>query len=515
MPGVEHVSLSAVTGKSHTGGPFVLVIFGASGDLTQRKLIPAVFGLFCDKLLDEKVHVVGFARTQLSDEQFRQRLAESTQKYSDRPWDAQAWDRFAGRLTYHTGSYDRAEDFAHLRQRLEQLTRELDMPSNYLFYLSTPPEQFSLVARQLDDAGLSRRGGNSSEGWSRIVTEKPFGTDLESARRLNKELLQHFDERQIFRIDHYLGKETVQNLLVLRFANAIFEPMWNYKYVDHVQITVAETVGVGSRASYYDQSGALRDMLQNHMMNLLCLVAMEPPTTLGADDVRNEKVKVLRALRPIPPDCAMYGVVRAQYAAGQIDGKDVPGYLWEPGVNPDSMTETYVALKVNIDNWRWSGVPFYLRTGKRLPRRITEIVIQFRPVPQVLFNAPPLGPQQPNLLIVRIQPDEGVSLRFQVKQPGQAMQTHAYTMDFSYAQLFGRRAPEAYERLLLDAAAGDSTLFIRSDEIEAAWTFVSPILAGCDLLRRQRLPQYPAGSWGPKQADELIANEGARWIVSP
>ena len=510
MPGVTEVSVSAAAQKPRTAQPFILVIFGASGDLTQRKLLPAVLGLYRDGLLDEKMRVVGFARTELDDGQFRRRLAEATEKYSDRPWDAQAWERFAGRLFYVRGNYDQPDDFTQLRRRLEQIAAESGSPRNYLFYLSTPPEQFARVAEQLDKAGLARRQG---EGWSRLVTEKPFGEDLESARELNRRLREHFDERQIFRIDHYLGKETVQNLLVLRFANSLFEPVWNHKYVDHVQITVAETVGVGSRASYYDHAGALRDMVANHIMNLLCLIAMEPPASLGADDVRNEKVKVLRALRPIPPDCAVYGVVRAQYGPGQIDGKPVAGYLQEKGVSPDSRTETYVAMKVNIDNWRWSGVPFYLRTGKCLPRRVTEILIQFRPVPQVLFNAAPLGPQQPNLLVVRIQPDEGISLQFQVKLPGAAMQTHAYTMDFSYAQVFGRQAPEAYERLLLDAAAGDSTLFIRSDEIEAAWSFLSPVLAGCDLLHSLRLPQYPAGTWGPPQADELIANEGARWFI--
>ena len=512
MPGLTQIGVA--TNAAQAGGrvePFILVIFGASGDLTRRKLIPAVLGLFRDGLLPAKVRIVGYGRTEMDDATFRQHLQDSARRHSSRPWNEQAWEAFARVLSYQRGEYGRAEDFARLRERLERTAAELDMPPNYLFYMSTPPGQFEPVAEQLARAGLARRPRGA--GWSRIVAEKPFGEDLASARRLNGLLLEHFDERQIFRIDHYLGKETVQNLLVLRFANGIFEPIWNRRHIAHVQITVAETAGVGSRASYYERAGALRDMFQNHLMNLLCLVAMEPPATMAADDVRNEKVKVLRALRPVPPQCAAFGVVRAQYGPGQIKGEPVRGYLEEPGVSGDSMTETYVAMRVHIDNWRWTGVPFYLRTGKRLRRRLSEIVIQFHTVPQVLFNAPPLGPQQPNLLGIRIQPDEGVSLQVQLKQPGPAMRTHPYALDFTYAETFGAPAPEAYERLLLDAAAGDSTLFIRSDEIEAAWAFVSPVLEGCDRQAGRRLPSYPAGSWGPKEADELIAADAARWIV--
>jgi glucose-6-phosphate 1-dehydrogenase len=344
-----------------------------------------------------------------------------------------------------------------------------------------------------------------------VIIEKPFGVDLAGARQLNDCFLSSFDEKQIYRIDHYLGKETVQNILVLRFANSIFEPIWNQKYLDHVQITVAEALGTEGRGVYYEKAGAIRDMLQNHMMHLLCFVAMDPPVSLDADSIRNEKVKVLKALRPIPLQCVGDDVVRGQYARGTIAGKEVPGYHEEEGVDPHSATETFVALRAFIDNWRWSGVPFYLRTGKRLPQRITEIAIHFKSVPQVLFNRPPIGPMEPNVLILRIQPNEGISMQFQVKVPGLGMQIRPLKMEFGYAEAFGREPPEAYERLLLEAALGDSTLFTRADEVEAAWAFVAPVLEGCARLGCPLLPQYPAGSWGPPQADRLINEEGRRW----
>jgi len=513
MSGVKEVSVS--TGQSRIGAeePFVLVIFGASGDLTHRKLVPSVYGLHCDGLLPRKRFVVGYARSDLTHEAFRDGLRESVKRHSRAPLDARTWQAFASRIFYLRGRYDSGDDFIRLGRFLADLTAKEGMAANWLFYLATPPDQFAQVAEQLGKAGLGGRdiSAGAGQGWRRIVTEKPFGRDLASAESLNRVLRRVFDERQIFRIDHYLGKETVRNLLVLRFANSIFEPIWNQKHVDHVQITVGETLGVEKRGPYYDGSGALRDMLANHMMNLLCLVAMEPPATLAADAIRNEKVKVLQALRAIPPDCAGHGVVRAQYGQGEVAGRPVPGYLQEPGVAGDSRTETFVALKLHVDNWHWAGVPFYLRTGKRLAMRVTEIVIQFKPVPRVLFNTPPAAPLAPNLLVVRIQPDEGVSLQFQVKQPGAATRIHPYTMDFTYAGAFGAVAPDAYERLLLDAAMGDSTLFIRSDEIEAAWRFLTPVLEGCDLERGKPLPQYAPCSWGPTEADRLIASEGHRW----
>ncbi len=488
--------------------PFALVIFGASGDLARRKLLPAVHRLFQEGLLPERLAVVGFARTEMGDEAFRDNVRQALAKFA--PASAESgrdWDAFARCLFYHRGAYDDPASFASLRERLGALAAAQGTPRNCLFYLATPPEVFPLVVGNLHAAGLSRTGEGA--GWSRLVIEKPFGRDLASARALNTLLQAGLAEGQVFRIDHYLGKETVQNILALRFANAIFEPLWNHRYVDHVQITVAETVGVEQRGPYYDHAGALRDMVQNHMMHLLCLVGMEPPNSLDSGAVRDEKVKVLKALRAIPT-CEVGGrVVRAQYAAGA----SLQGYRQEPGVAPDSATETYVALKTFIDNWRWAGVPFYLRTGKRLAARITEIGIHFKPVPQVLFNAEPFGPMAPNVLALRIQPNEGISLQFQVKRPGAGVQIEPFKMDFGYADAFGGEPPEAYERLLLDAALGDATLFTRSDEVEAAWAFADPILVACSEASAAELPTYPAGTWGPAEADALIEADGRHWTV--
>ncbi|MFW6146522.1 MAG: glucose-6-phosphate dehydrogenase [Planctomycetota bacterium] len=505
------ITVSARSSQTKTT-PFVMVVFGASGDLAHRKIMPAIYELCHGKAWPAKAMVVGYSRSDLDTGAFRDGLREAVEANARSAFDADVWADLAARIHYHRGEYDNREHVAGLREHLESLTAEADIPPNYLFYLSTPPGKFDDVIEQLGASGLARKGAGRDEPWSRMVIEKPFGRDLGSARRLNKLLGEVFDEAQVYRIDHYLGKETVQNLLVMRFANSVFEPIWNQKYIDHVQVTAAETSGVNGRGSYYDSAGALRDMLQNHMMNLLCLVAMEAPASLAADAVRDEKVKVLRSLRPIPPDCAAAGVIRAQYDAGEVNGKAIPAYLDERGVAPDSSTETFIALKLDIDNWRWAGVPFFVRTGKALARRVTEIVIQFKDVPPVLFNRPPTGPMRPNLLVVRVQPDEGISMRFQVKQPGSPLRIEAVPMHFGYAGTFGhKQVPEAYERLILDAVTGDPTLFIRSDEIEAAWAFVTPILAGCDLVRDNALPRYAPGSWGPRQADDLIAAGGARW----
>ena len=491
--------------------PFTLVIFGASGDLTRRKLIPAVYNLFRERLLPDHFSVVGFARSPKSDEAFRAELRAAVEMFSRaKPTGDGEWAAFAARLFYHQGDYQNAADFRSLGARLASLAAAAGSPGNCLFYLATPPEMISPITDQVRQAGLAQCGASA---WARIIIEKPFGRDLRSARALDAHITQGFSEDQIFRIDHYLGKETVQNILVLRFANSLFEPIWNQKYVDHVQIAVTETVGVEQRGRYYDQAGALRDMVQNHMMHLLCLVAMEAPNALEATAVRDEKVKVLKALRQIPP-CGVAGnVVRAQYAAGTSGDKPCPGYREESGVAPNSTTESYVALKAFIDNWRWSGVPFYLRTGKCLHRRMTEISIHFKPVPQVLFNAPPFGPMAPNLLQLRIQPNEGISLQFQVKVPGMAMAIQPFRMDFGYLDAFGSEPPEAYERLLLDAALGDSTLFTRDDEIEAAWAFLTPILEGCSEQPAADLPTYPAGTWGPDEADGLIQADGRKWTL--
>ncbi len=491
--------------------PHTLVIFGASGDLTHRKLIPSLYSLFRQELLPEEVSILGFARSDIGDEAFRDQLRRAVAGSSKAPdVDEETWGRFADRLHYLNGQYDRGEDFRRLKERLDQLAQRQGRAGNCLFYLATPPNVFPTITERLAEVGLARRG-SASEPWSRIIIEKPFGYDLSSACRLNRQMRESFDEGQIFRIDHYLGKETVQNLLVLRFANAIFEPIWHQKYVDHVQMTVAETLGVAGRGGYYDGAGAIRDMVQNHMLHLLSLVAMEPPVSLEADAIRDEKVKVVRALRPIPEHCAVNGVVQAQYAPGRVDGQDVAGYRQEEGVDERSGTPTFVAFKTFVDNWRWAGVPFYLRTGKRLAERLTEISIHFRAIPQVLFNLPPTGPMKPNVLVVRIQPDEGISLQFQVKAPGPAMRIEPLRMDFSYHGAFGTSPPEAYERLILDAALGDATLFTRSDEVEAAWAFVQPVIAGCSMQDPDRLATYGPGSWGPDEASDLIEADGNHW----
>jgi len=490
-------------------GAFVLVIFGASGDLTRRKLVPAFYRLHCQGLLPPETAILGFARSDKSDESFRRELRESASAGCDaQPLDDAGWDAFAARLHYHRGAYDAADDFRALGERIEALSARAERPASCLYYLATPPEFFAPITGHLAASGLARKGDASA---ARVIVEKPFGRDLRSARTLNEQLRAAFDEEQIFRIDHYLGKETVQNILVLRFANSIFEHLWNHDFIDHVQITVAESLDVGSRGGYYDRSGALRDMVQNHMMHLLSLVAMEPPIALTAEAVRSEKVKVLRALRPVRSDCAANGVVRAQYTAGVVNGRRVGAYRQADGVADDSATETFVAFKVHVDNWRWAGVPFYLRTGKCLPRRCTEISIHFQDVPQVLFNRPPTGPLTPNVLTVRVQPDEGMSLEVQVKAPGPAMIINPLKMDFRYAEGFGSAPPDAYERLLLDAAVGDATLFTRSDEVEAAWEFVAPVIAGCCETGRATLAWYPAGTWGPREAEELIERDGRRW----
>ncbi|MFO7900743.1 MAG: glucose-6-phosphate dehydrogenase [Planctomycetota bacterium] len=492
--------------------PFTLTIFGASGELTRRKLIPAVFSLFRQGLLPDQFRIIGAGRTEYDPDGFRRMLGEHVDGGRE------GWSDFARRLTYHRLEYSEPEDYGALREKLGSP----DGRGNALFYLSVPPGTIDSIIQRLGEAGLARPDPEA-RAWSRVVIEKPFGRDLASARDLNAHVHAVFDESQVFRIDHYLGKETVQNIHVLRFANSIFEPIWNQKYVDHVQITVSETVGIGGRGGYYEQAGALRDMVQNHLMHLLCLVAMEPPGSLAPDEIRDAKVKVLTAVRPIPHDCVSNDCVRAQYTRGAVGGEPVPGYREEEGVAADSLTETFVAFKTYIDNWRWSDVPFYIRTGKRMPARVSEISVHFKSVPRVLFNTAnaysqasrrqrPSGPLQPNILAIRIQPNEGISMRFQVKVPGPEMELEPLQMDFSYAEAFGRRPPDAYERLLLDAALGDQTLFTREDEVEAAWAFLEPILHEC-ARREAALATYEAGTWGPREADDLIEADGRRWTI--
>lgn len=500
--------------NKHLPSPFTLLIFGASGDLTRRKLIPAVFNLYRQNLLPEEFSVVGFARSDNTDEQFREQLkiALSSGRNLPEP-DQKDWSKFASHLFYHQGQYDDPASYQSLLETLEKFGSPSGQGSNYLFYLATPPDAVPEVARQIKHADLARRGLHESP-WSRIIVEKPFGHDLTSARELNTRISDVFEEHQIYRIDHYLGKETVQNLLVFRFANAIFEPIWNSKFVDHVQISVTETLGVEKRGAFYEQSGAIRDMVQNHMMHLLSLIAMESPVSLDADAIRDEKVKVLESLRSLPLECVGENVVRGQYAGGVSNGHKVVGYLEEPGVSPGSTTETFVALKMYVDNWRWAGVPFYLRTGKRMPVRLTEIGIHFKSVPQVLFNTERFGFMAPNVLTIRIQPNEGISMQFQVKVPGAPMQIQSYKMDFGYHDSFGKSPPDAYERLLLEAVLGDSTLFARNDEVEAAWAYLTPILCGCAQQKVTALPRYPAGSWGPKEGDDLIESDGRQWYLT-
>jgi len=489
-----------------TPQPNVMVIFGATGDLARHRLIPALYDLYAGRLLPAGFSAVGFARRALSDEQYRAQMRQACERYCELPVTPEVWHSFAEALFYLRSDFDSPEGYLRLSEFLGELDRRRGTAGNRVFYLATPPDQTPVIVGHLGRAGLAR----SERGWVRLVVEKPFGQDLASARALNRLLREVFEEEQIYRIDHYLGKETVQNILVLRFANAIFEPIWNRRYVDHVQIAVAEAVGVEERGSYYDRTGALRDMVQNHMVQLLSLMAMEPPATFEADMVRNEKVKVLRALRLPTLDEVPRVTVRGQYGPGFIAGEPVPGYRQEPEVAPDSLTETYVALKLFVDNWRWADVPFYLRTGKRLPRRSSEIAVEFRRPPLKLFGPEAAEPSEPNVLALRIQPDEGIALRFMVKQPGLLLTMRPVNMEFLYGTTFGR-APEAYERLLLDCMLGDPTLFTRGDEVEAAWEYTTQILQGWEAAPPPQFPNYEAGTWGPLEAHRLLAEEGRRW----
>ena len=491
--------------------PCALVIFGATGDLTHRKLVPAVYNLAADGDLPPGSVVIGFARRDKSDEAFRQEMEEATRKFSRQPVQDELWNSFAQNLYYHRSDFDNDEGYKSLAGKIAQLDKEHGLGGRRMFYLAAGPEQFEPIISRLKSSGLNEPGADG--GWSRVVVEKPFGTDLPSARHLNDVVSSAFHELSTYRIDHFLGKETAQNIMVLRFANAIFEPIWNARYIDHIEITAAETLGVEGRAGYYETSGALRDMVQNHLIQLLTLVCMEPPTDLGADSVRDEKVKVLRSLRPLGgPEDVAGSVVRGQYAAGAINGKNVPGYREEQNVKPGSQTDTFVAMKVLIDNWRWSGVPIYVRVGKRLPKSAAEIAIEFKPAPHVLFNRA-TGSAESNVLVIRIQPDEGVSLRIQSKLPGAALRVEPVKMDFQYGASFGKASPEAYERLLLDAMSGDPTLFARRDEVEQAWQFVDAIEQAWHSGdgKAPALATYPAGSWGPSEADALIERDGRKW----
>ena len=487
-----------------------VVLFGASGDLAKRKVIPAMFDLARHNSLGPQYAIVGYARTPMNDESFRGSIGDAARNMSEiGPIDPKKWEEFASNLYYQPGEYGKAEDFVKLAQRLKELESEKKLAGNRLFYLSTPPEVYKDIVEQLGKAGLARP--TCPDSWVRIIIEKPFGRDLASAKELNKIVLNVFEEHQVYRIDHYLGKDTVQNLLVLRFSNGIFEPLWNRNYVDHVQITAAETLGVERRGGFYETTGALRDMIQSHVLQLTSLVAVEPPASFDATAVRNEKLKVLQSIRPFDLGMVAQSVVRGQYAAGQIDGKPVPGYRSEPGVSSTSRTETFVAAQVLIDNWRWAGVPFYLRTGKRMAKRTTEIVIQFKRAPHIVFRERDV---EANRLVLNIQPDEGISVSFGAKKPGPDMAIGNVTMNFSYREGFGDGARSAYSTLLGDCVRGDATLFDRGDSVEAAWALVDPILDVWSAAKTAGVPQYPAGSWGPRESDVLLEREGRQWFNS-
>ena len=489
--------------------PATFVLFGATGDLAHRKVIPALYHLWRTHLLPHEFMIVAIGRRDYTDESFRDSIREGLANYSRLvPIDLTVCDELCARVVYHRCDFNDPDGYATLEQRLDLIDEERGTRGNRLFYLATQPSAFPEIVAQIGRAGLDHELHEG--GWRRVVIEKPFGRDLQSAVRLNREVGKVFRERQVYRIDHYLGKETVRNLLVFRFANGIFEPIWNRRHIDHVQITVAESIGIESRGAFYEETGASRDFLQNHLLQLLSLVAMEPPATFDADALRDEKVKVLRAISELSPTQVQRDVVRGQYAPGWVTAQPVMGYRSEPEVDPESETETYIAARLTIDDWRWSDVPFYLRMGKRLPKRATEIAIQFKEVPHRLFKDSATDPEA-NLLAMRIQPDEGIMLRFGAKVPGLGIDVRNVTMDFTYGSAFQTDSPDAYETLILDALLGDASLFTRADEVEEAWSIVDPILDTWANSPPPEFPNYDAGTWGPEAADDLLSREGRRW----
>jgi glucose-6-phosphate 1-dehydrogenase len=485
--------------------PTTLVIFGGTGDLAKRKLLPAIYNLAHEGSLPERFNLIGSSRSDMSDDEFRELARESIRQFSRREPSEEVLGKLLERVRYVPGSFDDDTVYERLSEYAKEWDEEAGIPFNRVYYLSTAPAFFSVIVGKLGEHGLDKHEGSDV----RVVIEKPIGTNLAEARELNRAVLGVLDESQAFRIDHYLGKETVQNMLAFRFANGMFEPIWNRNFIDYVQITAAEDIGIGTRAGYYDESGALRDLVQNHMLQLLTLLCMEPPVTFSADDVRDEKVKVLHGIDPPTPDTVSEMAVRAQYGPGMVGGEEARGYLEEEGVPEDSTTETYVALRLEVDSWRWAGVPIYLRTGKRLARKVTEIAVTLKPVPHLAFQAEGSVGVQPNQLILTMQPNEGVSLSLGAKIPGTRMRIRPVNMEFLYGTTFMSQSPEAYERLILDAMRGDATLFTRDDEVEAQWTICDPILEGW-AQNRSRLPQYPAGSDGPDEADAILS-KGHRW----
>jgi glucose-6-phosphate 1-dehydrogenase len=494
--------------QNRPGDRAVMVIFGASGDLAKRMLIPALYNLAKKKLLPKDFALVGFAIDKFTEEEYRQQVRKDLQEFASAPEKCEFCDWLLGRLYYRFGDFRDPAVYAELKSLLAEVEKKHGTGGNGLYYLAIPPTLIAEVVKHLGAAGLT----DESQGyWRRVVIEKPFGSDLASARALNREVTAVLAEDQIYRIDHYLGKETVQNILVFRFGNGIFEPIWNRRYVDHVQITVAESLGVEHRGAYYEHAGALRDMVPSHILQLVTLVAMEPPISFDADAVRDEQTKILNAITPFAPEDVLSRAVRGQYGEGESGGERVSAYRSEPDVAPDSNTETFVALKLSIDNWRWADVPFYIRTGKRLAQRFTEIAIQFSRAPFILFRETPVERLAPNLLVLSIQPDEGISLRFSAKVPGPLVHVGAVNMDFEYADYFGREPSTGYERLLYDCLIGDATLYRRADMVEAGWSVVQPIVDVWNALPPRNFPNYAAGSWGPKEADELIERDQRRW----
>jgi glucose-6-phosphate 1-dehydrogenase len=490
-------------------GPTVFTIFGGAGDLAWRKLVPALYNLFLDGWLPKQFIILGTGHGRMGEEGFRRHLKKGMEQFSRREkFDSQRWNEFAPHISFFSGDLDDPKSYGALGRKLTAWDKEWKAKAKRIFYLAVPPGVIQPIVSKLAETKL-----NQDQQRTRLVIEKPFGRDLGSARELNHFLLKVFDENQVFRIDHYLGKETVQNIMAFRFANTLFEPIWNRRYIDHVQITVAEQVGVEQRGHYYDGAGALRDMIQNHLLQILCLVAMEPPVSFTDNEIRNKKIDILHALRPIPPKQINQYAVRGQYGAGWISGKQVPDYRSEPKVAPDSSTETFAAVKLYVDNWRWQGVPFYLRTGKRLPAKTSEVSIQFHHVPHQTFPPGALMDRRPNRLVISIVPEEGILLRFESKYPGPKMLLCPVVMQFFYREAFRTPSPEAYETLLLDVIRGDATLFMRGDQVEAAWAAISPILEAWEQVKATDFPNYPAGSWGPEEADMLIAQDGKSWAM--
>ena len=490
--------------------PCAIVIFGANGDLTKRKLLPALYRLAYERRLPPAFAILGNSRTEMSDDEFRARMRESVQKFLENsPFDEDLWKAFEQKLFYIAGDVNDAAMYQGLKKRLDEIEADHQTEGNVLFYLSTQPSFYAPVVEHLGGAELQR--GN---GWRRVVIEKPFGRDLESSRELDRRIHAVFEESHVYRIDHYLGKETVQNILAFRFGNGIFEPVWNRRYINNIQITAAESIGVEGRGAYFQEAGTLRDMIQNHLLQVMSTIAMEPPSMFEANAVRDERAKLLRSIRIMKPDEVPLRAVAGQYGPAKIGGEDVPGFRQEQGVDPKSKTDTYAAITFYVDNWRWAGVPFYIRSGKRMPKRITDIAIRFNAPPLALFpdEGGPAPLVNPNLLIVRIQPEEGISLRFLSKHPGRGMRLRPVSMDFNYGSSFGTRSPTAYETLLVDAMIGDPTLYTRQDMVEASWKAVQPVLDDWEK-RDFQFPNYDAGTWGPKESDEMLARNGHEWRV--